>query len=362
MKVAVVLLSCLAGLSLLFPLSNAAPVDPKTAAAVSLPPIIANRTRLPRTLPMADLMSEQRAMDSNGKLPNGTENKGGMALDAPPQPATRPRAAYASSNTGVSLASVDHIEELTFYTKLSSMSYCDSVIPGGKLDCAQCSAVSGATMVKTFSTLLYDTNGYIIRDDAKKKLYLTFRGSSSIRNWIADFTFIATSYTPVKGAKVHTGFYNSYKEVAQNVILTMQKELDAHPDYDTEVSGHSLGGAMAVLAALDLYQRDIRFTPDNLRIFTYGAPRVGNPDFAYYVTGTDIPFQRVVHDRDIVPHLPPQAFGFLHPGIENWIVDGENKVQICEHELETSLCSNSIVPFTSILDHLTYFDINVGTC
>jgi predicted lipase len=61
---------------------------------------------------------------------------------------------------------------------------------------------------------------------------------------------------------------------------------------------HSLGGAQALLAALDLYQRDKRIGPNNLSIFTVGAPRVGNPTFAYYVDSTDLPFSRSVNDRD----------------------------------------------------------------
>lgn len=81
---------------------------------------------------------------------------------------------------------------------------------------------------------------------------------------------------------------------------------------------HSLGGAQALLAGLDFYQRDSRFNTKNLSIYTVGAPRVGNPTFAYYVDSTGIPVHRSINNRDIVPHLPPQATGFLHPGIESW--------------------------------------------
>lgn len=84
------------------------------------------------------------------------------------------------------------------------------------------------------------------------------------------------------------------------------------------IHSHSLGGAQALLAGLDLYQRDKRISPSNLSIFTVGGPRVGNPTFAYYVDSTGIPFSRSVNDRDIVPHVPPQSFGYLHPGVEAW--------------------------------------------
>ncbi|KAG0184435.1 hypothetical protein DFQ28_011145, partial [Apophysomyces sp. BC1034] len=217
-------------------------------------------------------------------------------------------------------------------------------------------------LVTTFTSLFYDTNGYIIRSDKNKQIDLAFRGTNSFRNFVADFDFVSTTYFPVKGAKVHGGFYKAYMEVAEKVITNMRKQMDEYPDYKVVVTGHSLGGAFAVLGAMDLYQRDERFSKKNMKVYTYGGPRVGNPDFAYYVTGTGIDVFRTVNNRDIVPHLPPQSFGFLHPGIEYWIQDGKDDVKICDNALETSLCSNSIVPFTHLVDHLAYFDINAGLC
>lgn len=61
---------------------------------------------------------------------------------------------------------------------------------------------------------------------------------------------------------------------------------------------HSLGGAQALLAGMDLYQRDSRLSSKNLSIFTVGTPRTGNAEFAYYVDSTGIPFSRSVNERD----------------------------------------------------------------
>ena len=88
---------------------------------------------------------------------------------------------------------------------------------------------------------------------------------------------------------------------------------------------------------MDLYQREPRLSKSNLAIHTVGCPRVGNPAFAYYVDSTGITFSRSVNNRDskiylqyllylyanphittVVPHVPPQAWGFLHPGVEAW--------------------------------------------
>lgn len=56
---------------------------------------------------------------------------------------------------------------------------------------------------------------------------------------------------------------------------------------------HSLGGATAVLCALDLKDRG-----HDVSLYTQGQPRVGTPAFANYVVGTKIPYQRLVHKRD----------------------------------------------------------------
>lgn len=85
---------------------------------------------------------------------------------------------------------------------------------------------------------------------------------------------------------------------------------------------HSLGGAQALLATLDLFQRVPTLNVNNLKVFTNGSPRVGNDQFAYYVDYTGLKNYRTVYNRDIVPHLPPQNFGFLHPGIEVWATSG----------------------------------------
>lgn len=56
---------------------------------------------------------------------------------------------------------------------------------------------------------------------------------------------------------------------------------------------HSLGGATAVLCALDLKDRG-----HDVSLYTQGQPRVGTPAFANYVLDTKIPYQRLVHKRD----------------------------------------------------------------
>lgn len=74
----------------------------------------------------------------------------------------------------------------------------------------------------------------------------------------------------MKGTKVHQGFYNSYMEVQKELLETFMDQFTNHSDYKVAVTGHSLGGAQALLCALDLYQRDQRFNTDVLYLYTQG--------------------------------------------------------------------------------------------
>ncbi|OAD70653.1 hypothetical protein PHYBLDRAFT_24312 [Phycomyces blakesleeanus NRRL 1555(-)] len=268
-------------------------------------------------------------------------------------------ASFGISRRADVYATAAKVQELKVYTTLSANAYCRSVVPGNEWDCKHCS--TDDTLVYTFDSSKYDTNGYIARNDKLKVINLVFRGTSSLENFVADFEFIAQSYPPVSGAKVHTGFYNSYLEVQNIVVSSMIDQITKYSGYKVTVSGHSLGGAVAVISAMDLYQRDTRFTSSNLVVYTFGSPRIGNKEFAYYAAGTGIKIQRVVNNRDIIPHLLPQAIGYYHNGDEYWIKSNK-AVKICNTVLDSRDCSNSIVPFTSVLDHLSYFGVNTGLC
>ncbi|OAD75385.1 hypothetical protein PHYBLDRAFT_89820, partial [Phycomyces blakesleeanus NRRL 1555(-)] len=273
------------------------------------------------------------------------QTKGGFALDL--TNVTVP-VSGTLSRVSLPLATTAKITILKTYFSLSDSAYCDSVTVNGKWTCNTC--LPSYTLVKTFSTSS-DVTGYIARNDKTKEIELVYRGSGSIDNWITNLKFVRKDYPPVSGASVHIGFYDAYIE-SQSIVLTyIRAQLTSYPSYRVVVTGHSLGGAIAPIAALDLYQRDSRFTNQNLFIYTYGGPRIGNDEFAYYLTSTGITYERTVNNRDIVVHLPPQSVGYLHAGVEYWITSDTSVVKICDGTLDSDNCSNSIVPFTSVSDH-----------
>jgi triacylglycerol lipase len=78
------------------------------------------------------------------------------------------------------------------------------------------------------------------------------------------------------------------------------------------VTGHSLGGALATLAALRLQKE--RLYPVQT-VYTYGSPRAGDSDFALAfdaLLGTRC--HRVVNNEDLVTRVPMRSMGYKHIG------------------------------------------------
>jgi pimeloyl-ACP methyl ester carboxylesterase len=97
-----------------------------------------------------------------------------------------------------------------------------------------------------------------------------------------------------------------------------------YPEYELNLVGHSLGGAVAALAALDLQGHG--FDPV---VTTFGEPRVGNKGLVEFLDkrfnltstveldedDTKMRYRRVTHVNDPVPLLPLTEWSFaMHAG------------------------------------------------
>ncbi|KAK5986358.1 Triacylglycerol lipase [Trichostrongylus colubriformis] len=89
-----------------------------------------------------------------------------------------------------------------------------------------------------------------------------------------------------------------------------------YADYKAVFTGHSLGGALATLAAARTAKQGLR-TSERITVYTYGEPRVGDAQFATNYDSMIKDSYRVVFRRDIVPHLPACAKD------QNWLGDSE---------------------------------------
>ncbi|HEY1991404.1 MAG TPA: lipase family protein [Gammaproteobacteria bacterium] len=124
----------------------------------------------------------------------------------------------------------------------------------------------------------------------------------SVEDWIND-----ADYSPQvdpKLGQVHAGFKGAFDQVwpaMQQEIVAWQKAGKLGPATKVYVTGHSKGGAMAMLAAMTLTGE--KLTPVT-ELVTFGAPRVGGPDFAAKYAAAGIDGVRYENYQDLVPHVP----------------------------------------------------------
>ncbi|KAF9461464.1 alpha/beta-hydrolase, partial [Collybia nuda] len=207
----------------------------------------------------------------------------------------------------------EEYNDLEFYYKYASSAYAET-----------CNKPNGNILVSAINESSSDTQGFIARDDGRKEIVLSFRGSTSAWDWLTNFQIVETPFIVANisgpaGVMVHTGFLTAQAPLLRITIEDVQSQLVGHPKYSVVTTGHSLGGALSTLAGITLKQ----ILPDvKVRIYTYGQPRVGNAGLAKWV---DTSFGhanlfRSVHTTDTVPHLPPTLFlpNYTHHGIEYW--------------------------------------------
>ena len=127
---------------------------------------------------------------------------------------------------------------------------------------------------------------------------------AAFANWITNFNLGA------RARDMHRGFDEAVHAVWSEISAALTSDAAAPPLF---VTGHSLGGALAIIAAERL-QRELKINASG--VYTFGAPRVGSAAFAetYNASGLGDRSFRLIHGLDIVPTLPPSALGFRHAG------------------------------------------------
>ncbi|WP_338184672.1 lipase family protein [Thalassospira tepidiphila] len=94
--------------------------------------------------------------------------------------------------------------------------------------------------------------------------------------------------------KVHSGFWEAFRHIREDIVECL--ELEENRKLPVYIAGHSLGGALAVVATYSL-------TSDRIAAcYTFGSPRVGNLQFGQSIRP---PVYRVVNSSDIVTRVPP---------------------------------------------------------
>jgi len=149
--------------------------------------------------------------------------------------------------------------------------------------------------------------GYVLHFERgnRRHAVIAVRGTRPELGWYdigTDFRFAHTGFGPY--GRVHKGFSN----VFSSILPQLQREEGPIMDADViHCVGHSLGGAIATLAAGHYRARN-----KDVRLYTFGSPRVGYRDshaaFEQAIGSKNI--FRVAHNRDPITLIA--TFPYIH--------------------------------------------------
>ncbi len=152
--------------------------------------------------------------------------------------------------------------------------------------------VAGGYDLRQQQTLADSGLSYFLASSSTGHQYLSFRGTSNLENALVDLD-LALQLDADLNIQLHQGFAGAAKMAYQNV----KAKLDKNKPIST--TGHSLGGAIAVIVAMHLQRDGYQLEG----VITFGQPKVTN------VAGAEVfsalPLMRIVTPKDIVPLVPP---------------------------------------------------------
>lgn len=313
---------------------------------------------------------------------------------------------------------------------LAGAAYCDA-----GLESWTCPYCNGTSLVDVrVTTGAKNMRGYVGWDRERDIAVVAFRGTepNSLENWLENLDAHHTEWrlppepdsnVPPPPLRVHAGFLDSWRELRGETFAALREVRAARFKKNTPlpvvVTGHSLGGALATLCALELqasgyYAEDgyehgehgeypdtpkkhrrerpdemgkkkpptrlkkrsepppppppVRARAEVVGVRTFGSPRVGDILFATaYASVLRDATWRVTHAHDVVPSVPTRLMGFHHVPTEVFYAD-ENKSsvaaapRVCDGGGEDLTCFDSEWTHTSVLDHLYYLDTYICGC
>ncbi len=158
------------------------------------------------------------------------------------------------------------------------------------------------TKIKTFNK--NSTQSFVAQSE--NFIIASFRGTNEWQDWLDNLNLPAI---PHNLGRVHRGFQNALEDVWDEMLATIDQFKDNHQTL--WLTGHSLGGALATLAAAERIDED---QPWN-GLYTFGQPRCVDRTMARNINvearGRIFRFQ---NNNDIVTRIPQRLMGYSHTG------------------------------------------------
>jgi triacylglycerol lipase len=158
-----------------------------------------------------------------------------------------------------------------------------------------------------------DTQSFVMAND--HAIVVAFRGTEpdKLRDWMSD---LDTQFADGPFGRVHNGFWRALLRVADDLDACVAEFQDQ--GQSLWVTGHSLGAALATLAAARWREKD---KPVN-GLYDFGSPRVGDRVFERtFDQDSGARNFRFVNNTDLVTRVPLRAMGFSHAGTMLYFTD-----------------------------------------
>ncbi len=139
--------------------------------------------------------------------------------------------------------------------------------------------------------------------EIKEQYVLAFRGTANVLDIDSDLDLFQIEYPYVPNSgKTHRGITHIY----QSLRAALFEELNScTSSKELYVTGHSLGGDLAILASFDIaYNTEFK----NPLLYTLAAGRIGDPLFASHVSEVVKSGFRIFNTHDFIPTLPGEEY------------------------------------------------------
>src|SRR3972149_173546 len=220
--------------------------------------------------------------------------------------------------------------------KMSSMAYLSEV------DCKQGFSQFGFDSIVPIGSPFNSQLAYVAK--GKDVVVIVFRGTDETEDGFFDVNAYPRH---MKEGVLHSGFANAYSTLQSGVWQEIEKYKPKH----IWITGHSLGGAIALVCAYDLsVYRDCKIDG----VITFGQPKICTQvlaDFLQQKLGDR--YVHFVNELDGVPHLPPLPYS--HCGLLLQFLNGEVKkssdyfrLEAKSHKMESEPREDDYVPIDQL--------------
>ncbi|SDZ99713.1 lipase family protein [Alkalimonas amylolytica] len=156
---------------------------------------------------------------------------------------------------------------------------------------------------------------------------IAFRGTQTGYDWLSNTN--TRTVTIENQTQAHKGFYELFKSMRPAMEQQLNPLLRNNAHAIVHCAGHSLGGALAQLAAIWIK----KFYGNKVALYTFGAPRVGLKNFALQAPGSVDATYRCIHGDDPVPLAP--VWPYYHAPYNGQVVrlTADTGIRVSSHKM-----------------------------